>query len=99
MLVYHIVLPEYWRSLDTERDYVAESLTTEGFIHCSYPGQLDDVLKRYYSNADEILIFTIDSDKLSSRLVEEPSTNNEIYPHIYGPINCESIVEVKLRKL
>ncbi|MEP6849165.1 MAG: DUF952 domain-containing protein [Acidobacteriota bacterium] len=98
-MVYHIVLPEYWRSLDVERDYVAESLTTESFVHCSYSGQLDDVLKRYYSNADEVLILTIDTDKLSSRLVEEPSTNNEIYPHIYGPVNREAIVEVEPRKL
>ncbi|MEP7074621.1 MAG: DUF952 domain-containing protein [Acidobacteriota bacterium] len=99
MLVYHVVLPEYWIEMDTERDYVAASLAVEGFIHCSYSGQLDDVLKRYYSNADEVLILTIDTDKLSSRLVEEPSTNNEIYPHIYGPVNREAIVEVEPRKL
>ena len=99
MFIYHIVLPEIWNLLDPAADYAADSLETEGFIHCSYGHQLDGVLKRYYANAKEVIILTVDTDKLTWRLVEEPSTNNEIYPHIYGPINRDAIVGTKPRKL
>jgi len=99
MMIYHIVLPENWKSADPDAAYEAASLRTEGFIHCSYAGQLEDVLQRYYVDAVSVLILEIDTDKLSSTLVEEPSTNNEIYPHIYGPINRDAIVGVKTRQL
>jgi uncharacterized protein (DUF952 family) len=94
MLIYHIVMPEVWAAFDTEL-YRAPSLATEGFIHCSYEHQLDDVIARYYSGADKIIVLTIDTDELMSRVLREPSTGNEIYPHIYGPINRKAIVGVR----
>jgi uncharacterized protein (DUF952 family) len=99
MLIYHIALPDVWNSLDNDADYTADSLEMEGFIHCSYGHQLDAVLKRYYANAKEVIILTVDTDKLTSPLAEEPSTNNEIYPHIYGPINRDCITGTETRML
>ena len=99
MLIYHIVLPERWKSLDPDAPYEAESLATEGFIHCSYASQLEGVLKRYYSGTANVLILGIDTEELTSPLVEEPSTNSEIYPHIYGPVNRDAIVGAEARTL
>lgn len=99
MLIYHIVLPEVWENFKEKEEYEAESLQTEGFIHCSFAEQLDGVLQRYYSNAEKVLILMLDTEKLSSKLVNEPSTNNEIYPHIYGKINKSAIVELKEREI
>lgn len=99
MLIYHIVLPEVWENFKEKEEYEAESLQTEGFIHCSFAEQLDGVLQRYYSNAKNVLILTLDTEKLSSKLINEPSTNNEIYPHIYGKINKSAIVELKEREI
>jgi uncharacterized protein (DUF952 family) len=99
MNIYHIVLPEIWTTF-TEKDfYEAESLHTEGFIHCSFAEQINGVLERYYQGAEKVLILTIDSEKLTSKLVNEPSTNNEIYPHIYGQINRDAITEIKEKEL
>jgi uncharacterized protein (DUF952 family) len=94
MLIYHIVLPEHWSGNEGDHQYEPASLRTEGFIHCSFADQLDAVLLRYYKDAEDVIILEIDSEKLLSRLVEEPSTNNEIYPHIYGPINRDAIVGI-----
>ena len=99
MLIYHIVLPEVWEKFKNENEYEAESLQTEGFIHCSYRGQLDDVLERYYEDADRVLILHINPHHLSARFAAEPSTDREIYPHIYGPVNRAAIVDVEERFL
>jgi uncharacterized protein (DUF952 family) len=98
MIVYHIVLPDAWRAFTGDL-YRAASLETEGFIHCSFAEQLETVIGRYYSDADTIIVLEIDTDKLMSRLVNEPSTNREIYPHIYGPINRAAIVSAVERHL
>lgn len=91
-------MPDIWAAFDTNL-YRAQSLETEGFIHCSFADQLDAVIKRYYANKREIVVLEIESDRLMSRVLNEPSTNNEIYPHIYGPINRDAIVATKHRKL
>jgi uncharacterized protein (DUF952 family) len=97
MLIYHIVLPDVWEKFKDEYEYEAESLQTEGFIHCSYRNQLDEVLKRYYKSAERVLILHINPHYLKSELVAEPSTNREIYPHIYGKINKSADVNVEER--
>lgn len=97
MLIYHIVLPEVWADAKDNTFYEAESLATEGFIHCSYADQLGGVLERYYSGVEEIVVLSIDANKLTSPLVSEPSTNDEPYPHIYGPINLDAVTRAETR--
>jgi len=97
MFIYHIVLPEKWEAVKHNSSYSAESLDTEGFIHCSYDHQLEEVIGRYYSDAPELIILKLDIAKLSSKLVSEPSTGGEVYPHIYGPINLDAIVSAETR--
>ena len=99
MKIYHIVTPEVWEKFKDENEYEAESLTTEKFIHCSYAEQLEGVLQRYYKNASKVLVLTLETEKLTSELTEEPSTGGEIYPHIYGAINAEAIIEIKERQI
>jgi uncharacterized protein (DUF952 family) len=98
MRIYHIVLPEVWAAFGGDL-YTAESLETEGFIHCSFAEQLDGVIERYYKEKSSLVILEIDTNLLMSRMIKEPSTNREIYPHIYGPINRDAIVGVEERDL
>lgn len=95
MIIFHVVLPEVWASFEGRPSFRTPSLETEGFIHCSYESQLPGVIRRYYGDASELLILHIDTDKLRSKLVEEPSTGGEKYPHIYGRINVDAIVRVE----
>jgi uncharacterized protein (DUF952 family) len=99
MFIYHIVLPEVWETAKDRPSYQAESLETEGFIHCSYESQLDGVISRYYSGTERITVLKLDTEKLRSKLIEEPSTNGEIYPHLYGRLNLDAIVDVEEREL
>ena len=97
MFIYHIVLPEVWDRFKSRPSYQPESLATEGFIHCSYPGQLEGVLKRYYRGVEKVLILKIDTEKLLAKLVKEASTGGEMYPHLYGRLNHNAVVDVEER--
>lgn len=97
MFIYHVVLPEIWAEFDGKEWYEAESLATEGFIHCSYEKQLDGVIERYYKDAKKLLVLKIDTDRLDEELVIEESTSPEFFPHIYGRINRSAIIEVQTR--
>ncbi len=95
MLIYHIVLPDTWESFKDEKFYEAESLRTEGFIHCSFREQIETTLGRYCKGVERVLILEIETEKLLSKFVTEPSTGGEVYPHVYGKINWEAIIKIE----
>ena len=99
MFIYHIALPAEWERFKGKPSYQPASLAAEGFIHCSYAEQIDKVLQRYFRDAGEVLILKIDTDKLLARLVEEPSTGGEVYPHIYGRLNHNAVLGIETRRL
>ena len=99
MFIYHIVLPQVWERFKDKPSYEPESLVSEGFIHCSYPNQLEAVLKRYYRGVERVLILKIDTEKVRSKLAKEASTNDELYPHIYGRLNVNAVVGIEERVL
>jgi uncharacterized protein (DUF952 family) len=95
MIIYHIVRSADWDRWKNKSYYEAESLETEGFIHCSFEDQLTGVIERYYNGEPVLVILSIDPSLLVSKLVSELSTNSEMYPHIYGPINRDAVIEVR----
>jgi uncharacterized protein (DUF952 family) len=96
MTIFHIVTPEEWAGFHGT-EYEAESLGSEGFIHCCFGDQVGDVVARYFSGHERVVILEIDVSLLTSRLVVEPSTEGEAYPHIYGSINVDAIVGQAVR--
>lgn len=94
-IIYHIVSAESWAGQETSREYEADSLQTEGFIHLSRKEQVDVVLNRYYQHVSDLLLLHVDSAKLTHELKYEASTNDELFPHLYGPLNKEAIVEIE----
>jgi uncharacterized protein (DUF952 family) len=94
-LIYHVVSAADWAKQEDQADYQAASLETEGFIHLSEKEQVAGVLERYYQSVPDLLLLHVDPSRLTHKLKYELSTNNERFPHLYGPLNKEAVVEVK----
>lgn len=94
-LIYHVTTKDDWEAAKKKGFYTAVSLETEGFIHTSEAGQVKGVLQRYYRGKINLIKLVIDTQKLTSELKYElaPSVN-EYFPHIYGPINLDAVIEV-----
>jgi glutathione S-transferase len=93
--------PEGWarfqaegRSEQSTRD---RTLAEEGFIHCSYAPELEATIGRYYADLPEIAVVTLDPDRLSARVVDEATADGTIFPHVYGALTLDAVVEVVLR--
>lgn len=95
MKIYHIVSPEIWEHIKEGGEYVPESMATEGFVHCSFAYQVDDVLERYYASRSSVVVLEIETELLTARLVEEASTNDDVYPHVYGTIDPDAITSAE----
>jgi uncharacterized protein (DUF952 family) len=90
--IYHLVSRPLWQQSGT--DYRADSLASEGFIHCSFAEQVADTANRFYGGATDLLVLHIDAARLGSALKVEPATTGELYPHVYGPIPRAAVVQV-----
>lgn len=99
-LIYHITTTSEWEQSQKKGFHIAASFETEGFIHCSTKDQVEGVLHRYFQGSSSLVELTIDPEKLKSKLVYEPApSTNELFPHVYGPINCDAIIAVENVKL
>lgn len=95
-MIYHIARKQDWENAKAQELYTIPSLTDEGLIHCCEEVQVSGILERYYTDASDIVILTLDTEKLRSQLVYEWSPSLEAtFPHIYGPINTDCVVGVK----
>lgn len=96
-IIYHITTASEWNAAREKGFYETPSLQTEGFIHCSEDHQVAAVLERYFPGQTGLVKLVIDTDKLTSRYVQEwsPSTQ-DTFPHIYGPVNPGAVIEVVL---
>lgn len=91
--IYHLVSPRAWEQ-HPEEPYRADSLASEGFIHCSFAPQVAPSANRFYAGEQDLLVLHIDSSRLTSPLREEPSGTGEVFPHIHGPLNRDAVVAV-----
>ena len=94
--IYHITTAAAWEKAQSDGAYIADSLAIEGFIHCSTNDQVAGVLARYYNGQTNLVKLTIDKSKVTSPLIFELAGSiNEVFPHIHGPIDLESVVLVE----
>lgn len=94
-IIYHVTTAADWKAAKKQGYYEHLSLKDEGFIHCSQDHQVTGVLERYFAGKTDLVKLIIDTDKLTSRFVFDwsPSTQ-DTFPHVYGPINVEAVVDV-----
>ena len=95
-MIYHVVTLSNWQRALQQGFYEAASLATEGFIHTSKEEQVKGVLQRYYKDQTGLLLLHIDENKLRAPLKYDlaPSVNEE-FPHIYGQLNLDAVVNVE----
>lgn len=95
-MIYHVTTKDDWQQALDAGTYTHPSLAAEGFIHNSKKDQVQGVLERYYSGKTDLLLLHIDESKLTAELKYElaPSVN-EMFPHIFGPINIDAVVKTE----
>ena len=101
-MIYHITSRSAWSAARQSGEYRAESLESEGFIHCSTSTQVLPVVEKYYQGQRDLLLLMIEPALLASDLKWEPPSggapppgvpDGDLFPHIYGPINLNAVVK------
>ena len=101
-MILHITSKQEWLEAQQRGEYVAPSLQTEGFIHCSTEKQVLHVANAFYRGRNDLVLLKLDEAKLNSELKWEPPagapapgiSESDKFPHIFGAINLSAVASV-----
>jgi uncharacterized protein (DUF952 family) len=93
-MILHITKRSEWEQAQQAGVYRGDTLHTEGFIHCSTPQQVLGPANAFYRGQPDLVLLCIDPDKLESPLRYEALGTDQAFPHIYGPLNMDAVVDV-----
>ncbi len=101
-MILHITSRAEWNEAQVRGEYVAPSLETEGFIHCSTEKQVIHVANAFYRGRNDLVLLNIDEARLKPELKWEPPagipapgiSESDSFPHIFGPINLTAVASV-----
>lgn len=92
--IFHLALRHEWEAAQRDGAYrrstIGKSLDDESFIHCSFAEQVEDTARLFYAGRDDVLVLTIDTDRVPAPLKIEGG-----FPHIYGELPVAAVIEVR----
>ena len=93
--IYHITTKHAWEDAQAKQSYLPKDFEKDGFIHCSIERQIEGVLERFYQGQTGLIKLKIEKAKVQRPVLFELAEDlNELFPHIYGPLNLDSVIEV-----
>ena len=98
--IFHIAEADAWTDAQDNGEYRHSTLGTtldeEGFIHCSRREQVEAVANAAYWGRHDLLLLVIDPTKVGAEIRDENlDGGSDRYPHIYGPLSLDAVVEVR----
>ena len=92
--IYHVTEKVRWAEALTKGQYLSRHFDNEGFIHLCTKKQLKKTADKIYSGQPDLVVLKIDVNKLKAPVKFENLTKgDELFPHLYGPLNIDAVVE------
>ncbi|MEI7770765.1 MAG: DUF952 domain-containing protein [Chloroflexales bacterium] len=93
-MIYHITARAAWESAQAAGAYAADSLASEGFIHCSTGAQVLGTAARFFAGRRDLVLLAIDPALLTAELRYEEGEPGVLFPHLYGPLELRAVAAV-----
>lgn len=97
--IYHLALRDEWLdAVDSDGTYrrstLGRSLEEEGFIHCSFAQQVQGIADLVYRGRSDVVLLVVNRAALQAEVrVENCGTSGDAYPHVYGPLPVDAVVD------
>lgn len=94
-IIYHITRKTDWDTALVSGAYTADSLATEGFIHCSTAQQVIATANRVFKGRSELVLLCVDTAKVKVEIrYENLEGGKDLFPHIYGALEIAAVAAV-----
>jgi uncharacterized protein (DUF952 family) len=90
--ILHIAPVADWERARATGSYAADTLATEGFIHCSAPDQVLIPANAVFRGQNDLLLLVLDPARIRAEIRYEGAPGGEQFPHVYGPVDLDAVV-------
>jgi uncharacterized protein (DUF952 family) len=95
MLIYKIVPEALWRAAEALAQFDGAPVDlADGFIHFSTAAQLRDTAAKHFAGERDLLLVTVEAERLGDALKWEPSRGGDLFPHLYGPLQLADVLRI-----
>lgn len=96
--IYHVAYEKDWEAAKAAGKYEqstrGRTLQEQGFIHGGQASQVEPVANSFYAGEEGLLVLVIDQDRVTSEVRYDEVPGSDLpYPHIYGPLNVDAVVD------
>ena len=93
-IILHITSQATWEAARAAGSYQADTLATEGFIHCSTPAQVIGVANARFRGQAGLALLCIEETRVRAAVrYEDCDETGQQFPHIYGPLNLDAVTQ------
>ncbi len=94
-MIYKIVTASEWAVAEENGEFAGAAIDLEdGYIHFSNAAQVKETVSKHFAGQLDLLIVTVDPDKLGDELTWEPSRGGDLFPHLYGNLSLDCVETV-----
>jgi uncharacterized protein (DUF952 family) len=92
-MIYHSILKSDWDKIKIGKEYTPLSLEKDGYVHFSLLDQVIGITYFLFGDQNEkVLLLEVDEKKLKPRIIFEDNRGHGRFPHAYGPINLDAVI-------
>jgi uncharacterized protein (DUF952 family) len=93
--IYHICRLTEWQAAVAGGTYAGSSQDqADGFIHFSTGAQVEESAQRHRAGQDGLVLLVVQSAHLGEALRWEEARGGQLFPHLYGPLALNAVMEV-----
>jgi uncharacterized protein (DUF952 family) len=92
-VILHIISRQDWAAARAAGEVRAESLATQGFVHCSDFGTAHLPANFLFAGRTDLLLLVVDPEQVPVRWepADPPQPGGPWFPHVYGPIPVAAV--------
>jgi uncharacterized protein (DUF952 family) len=94
-LIYKLVPQELWRAAEALGRFEGAPIDhSDGFIHFSTAAQLRETAAKHFAGVGDLLLVSVEAERLGPALRFEPSRGGDLFPHLYGRLQLADVAAV-----
>jgi uncharacterized protein (DUF952 family) len=93
--VYKILAREAWEAARRAGRFEGAGVDlADGYIHLSTAAQAPQTARLHFTGQPDLVLLRLDAERLGAALKWEPSRGGQLFPHLYGALDCALVEAV-----
>jgi uncharacterized protein (DUF952 family) len=90
--IYKICERAEWHAAEAAGQFRGSAVDVrDGFIHFSSAAQVAETAAKHFAQQTDLMLVAVDGDALGATLKWERSRNDDLFPHLYGPLPISAV--------